>query len=442
MIIGIILVCISLIAIFAIFLYKKIYNDNNVGVYLSPILVQVLRILLSFLMGQFLGMLASVLDIYTGVDLISHDWYFLLGILLGVGFWIEDDIPNKVPVNHVGVLTFLDKRYGIFFREGSYTWYGKKFFFNISKEALYGSKNVGAIGEEQGYVYVGSRNLRIFDKAAKRKDNVTNNPELSNVTKNKSIVTTNLTIVIKTLDPIQWMLSDDAVLRICEKARAAFRIAISHFIDIDCTSIKAPLQALLMGKTVITAFIVTGDQKNFEGGIVRSKSDVPLYSICDYIPESDTERRTAEREAFITKLRSETSELMLNLVTSNNEINVSFIGFGDDDGLISVVADTGAVLGNVIVSDVHLSKAVAAAYEEYASERGQYLAQTTSANTQDEVRKKLTLKPGDDRTAQLLAAAIDGTKGISITHVTDSSKGEEASEFVKGASLIADSNKK
>lgn len=390
------------------------------GIYLGPIQIQIIRLILPLIVGQCSAMLLFILDQSIESGYLTLFEYILLGIVLGLWFWFADAAQAlTVPVNHVAVITFMGARYRIYLTEGNYSWYGKKLFFDVNQDPFGNAKNISTgNGEEQGFVYIGKRTIEIW------KNKKLENTELSNVTKNGSTVFTNLTVEIMTVDPVEYMRSNDPILQISEQARAGLRIALQYFRDTDAALLKSALRALLMGQTVITAFIQRIVRYTLAGSVVQDRGSSPMHRALDSTANVEDHIRS-----FKADLKNNADPEFLEAASTDGVVNVVAISIKEN--LLPIVEATGATLMEVIISDVQLSDPVRKAYEEAASTGAQRDAQITSARTQEEARRILAPKPGEDDLTRLLAALPDGKNNIKIIHTTGSSD-----PLVKAAAIL------
>lgn len=406
---------------------EKYFSDTKmVGFYVGPFTSLYLRAAISLLAGGLVATFMYAIDTFAGTELLNVLWWFGLSILFSVYIgWNEE--KTVVPVNHVAFVTFLGRRWHIFLREGEYYWIGRRFFLDISRTPLANAKNVAkGDGEEQGFVYVGNRTLQIWNN---RQNKVIT---LTLPTRAGSTVTTNLTVKITTRDPMKWALSDDPILQIAEQARAGLRKALTFFRDTDVSGAKSAVVALISGKRVIAAFTAKKAGSFLVGTMVQDKSGLPMYEVINIVQtpgetaEAFAQREAAElqqkKEAFITALVRDGNPDMVS-AAKDKEGNLIVAELNIEEKLNTVVAEVGAYIENVVISDAQLSDTVRVASEAAASEGAQREQQVTSAETQAEVMQRLAAaRQGTqvDDLDRLLAATADGNKGVQVVHVSGS----------------------
>lgn len=391
------------------------------GIHLSPLSTFGLRIIVSLIGGLVIALILSAIDSATGFDLMGTSWWLLFGVILAFYLGTGDPLIT-VPVNHVGVVTFLGERRNIFLYEGEYPWYAKKFFFSVSDTPLPSVKNVFAgNGEEQGFVYLGKRTLEIWN------DRKSANTTISLPARGGSTVSVKMTIEQLTHDPIEWMRSNDPILQIAEQARAGLRKTITFFRDTDASGAKSAIAAILSGDTVLTAFTNKKDGSHLVGTMVQDQSGLPMYEIVDVKPgvenkEINEKLVALAKEKFLLRLETEADQSMLK-VTKNKAGEIQVAELSIAEKLRPIVEGTGSIMTHVIISDVQLSDKVRQASEAAASEGAQREQQLTSAETQAEVMATLAAarsKHGVSELDQVIAATADGNTGVQVVYVAGS----------------------
>jgi hypothetical protein len=406
---------------------KQSLKDGKLeGIYFGPFTSNYARVAISGTAGFLITFILLVADILFKSEFLSVGYWMLLGIAFSILIgWNEEKIT--IPVNHVGFITFLGRRIKVYLKEGDYYWTGNRFLFGLSRAPIANARNVTkGDGEEQGFVYIGTRTLQIWNSRESKKISLTL------PARGGSTVTTNLTIKITTWDPMLWASSDDAILQIAEQARAGLRKTLTFFRDIDVSSAKSAVVAIMSGKCVITAFTNKKFESHLVGTMVQDMSGLPLYDVVNIVQlpgESNTafeQRKFEETELkkadFLRKVMTYGNPDMLKASRDSKE-QVVLAVLEVEEKLNNVVAGVGAFIENVVISDAQLSETVRIASEKASSESQQRDQQVTSAKTQAEVMSILAKAKqidGVDELDRLIAAKADGNEGINITHVTGS----------------------
>ncbi len=394
---------------------------NQKGIYLNPITVFVLRVVFSLIGGIFIALIFSAIDSATDFELMGIGWWLLFGLGLAALLSSKDTLVT-VPVNHVAVITFFGARRHIFLREGDYPWYAKKFLFNISTTPLPGVKNIfKGNGEEQGFVYIGKRTLEIWN------DRKSAETTISLPARSGSSVAVKMTIEQQTIDPIEWMRSNDPILKIAEQARAGLRKTLTFFRDTDASGAKSAIAAILSGETVLVAFTNKKDGSHLIGSMVQDHSGLPMSQIVDVTAGDENENANKQLIAtakadFMRRLTDQANPAMLESAKSKNgEIQIAELSITEK--LRPIVEGTGSNMTLVTISDVQLSEKVRSASESAASEGAQRDQQITSALTQVEVMETLAKgrkTHGVSELDQVIAATADGNTGVQVVYVAGS----------------------
>jgi hypothetical protein len=400
---------------------KMTSREGRAGHYLTPIMMYIIRYTVSLIAGVLLALVFSVVDNWSDLNLMGIGWWLLFGLVMAGFFSSADEPAISVPVNHVGILTFLGGRMKIYLEEGDYPWYGKKLLFGISTTPLGNAKNVTeGPGEEQGFVYIGKRVISIWnDKDSKR-------ATIDLPSRTASNVGVKLTLEIITTNPIVWASIDDPVLEIAEQARSGLRKTIGFFRDTDVKGAKAAITTILAGDSVITAFINKKVGSLLPWTMVQDHSGMPMYGTLSFESGLDSvvrnQRIEAAKTAFRQKLKVDGLREMIGAVGVDQSGEIQVAELSISEKLQSIVAGTGSIMADVIMSDTQVSDTVRKAAEAAASEGAQRDQQITSAETQVEVMNKLARARQDnggiDELDRILAAAADGTSNIHVNHVT------------------------
>jgi len=405
---------------------KYLSDEDRVGRYFTTITTQFSRVIISVIAGLLVYPLA-LFDLVSGVNLLPFWLWTLVGIMLAIYIGWNEEAFN-IPANHVGIMTFLDRRYAIYLKEGGYTWIGRRFFIDVTNQPLPGAKNVQAgDGELQGRVFIGQRILQIWN------DRTTKNINISLPARAGSSVIVNLTITVRTVDPMLWASADDPILKISEQARAGLRKAVQFFRDTDIAGAKSAVAALIEGDRVVTAFTMKKSGSQLFGTMVQEKSGVPMYRVIKMIKKGeDITAYMANIQVVKEEFRQEVARLgnpeLLKAASDSEGLVVAVLNI--EESVDEVMEKVGVTLDKIVISDAQLSQVVREASERAAAEGAQREAQLTSAETQSEVIRKLSearegLKTDDlDR---LIAATQDGNEGIQIIHVTGNN-----TDLVKG----------
>lgn len=368
----------------------------------------------------------------SGLLLIEEwSWYMVIGLLFAAwAFQGEKDEGEQVPKFHAAAVNFnLQNPWRIYRTAGRYPWIGKRLLLDRSRVVKEPVTNA------DGYVYLGEIAIRIWNQS-----DAENSVVLSNVAKNTADLFSTLTIVIEQLDFIPWLKSSDPLLDVAERARSAYRTAVSFFLDRDNAAVKDVLANLMSRDTIITAFIKKQVGPHPAGSVVRDHADTPMLEVIHYRSgerEADLIARIATtREEFLTRLRDQADQDMVAAVSKAADGSPKLSELKISKSLNEVLEAVGSVLKRASVADVAMSQTVRDAANQAAAEADERAAQLASAETIKLARQKLILTKAQRenpsyRDATLIAAAQDNP-GVKVIHVT----GDGSNPFTQAAAVL------
>lgn len=291
------------------------------------------------------------------------DSLIFLGIFVCMTIYFAQAEDEKVvtPAGKVAILTFWGYRYRIFLNEGVYPWTGKSLGIHRSMEV----RSEGVTPE--GFVNVKDFPMSIWNLASDKKLRLE-----CLASDNASEVFTTLTLLVRILDPIKWVNSEDPALDLADKAREALRGIIAFFTAIDNTKMKLVYWEMMRGKTIITIFTPKDTNDYIKGSVIRSAGGAPMYEVVN-------DDLDVAKAAFETKVFADADQEMLQgcLVNGKLKIETRSVAtiFTDVMDRLGVTVDS-ATIGNIDVSPI-----VTEAANKAASETAQRSAQIASAKT-------------------------------------------------------------
>lgn len=437
----------------------KMFKKKRKGWYFGPIGFNlVFRPIASIIGGSFISTLfwlsleATKRFGMIAVNPLDLTLWSLLTLALVI--WIimpDNDTPEKVPEAHAAMVTFLGARWRLYRTEGEYSWTGKSLFLGRSMKISEPGTN------DKGFIYLGEIPIRIWNAAdANGQDKV----NIVSVARDTSAVTTTLTIVLELDDPKLWLDSQDALGDVAERARSAFRTAISFFVGTDVTGVKSVLGLLMAEKTIVTAFLQRTIGTNIVHSLLEDRSGVHQYlivgqdkngkEIIDEMIDEDNGRFLADtinnaKQRFLADIKSREAEFDKEMWDAALDANQNGIVAADrsvSEALTEVAKAVGADFLRASVGNISLSAEVTKEANKAASEVFQRDAQMASAKTVKEARK--ILSPSKEelennpyfQDAAMVAAAQDNPN-ISVVHVTGS-----GDRLTRAAAVHANQSKK
>lgn len=392
---------------------------------IGPIAMQLVRVIASLIAGILAAFFFYALDALFDANFLSVWMTLLLGILLAIWFALDDDEPVRVPVAYGALLTFLGMRTPFWISEGYYPWIGRRLFFDYFKYS--GNEMANLPNYVPGFVFTGELVLPIWNSAVDE-DNTT----LSNVARDGSTITTNLTVVLQIVNLAEWIDSSQPIFDIAERARAAFRTAVAFFTGVDCYSAKTLLGKLMTGHSVITAFVRDEKGSRPKLSMIQDASGAPLYSLVER--DACNGMSEQERSMFLQEVRKQFWQEVMDRVEESMRRSAGFVDEEAEDlkciqmrsvdhHLLNVIHDVGARFIRASVGDVTLSEEVAkqanrAAGEVFQRDAQMISARTTKAATKELLPDEEMLSNPGYKDAVLISAAQDNP-GIKIVHVPD-----------------------
>jgi len=348
------------------------------------------------------------LDTLMQYDLINSLVFWAIFVLVVIYFAQTEENETIVPAGKVAVVMFWGFRYRIFLSEGKYSWTGKSLGIHLSTE----ERTEGVTPE--GFVNAKDFPMSIWNLASER-DKLRLECLASD---NASEVFTTLTLLVRIIDPIKWINSEDPALDLADKAREALRGIIAFFTAIDNTKMKLVYWEMMRGKTIITVFTPKDTNEYIKGTVIRSAGGAPMYEVVDDLSDDvyekideemrmieqglssrteeerekemkrvyktllkrETDKQTErQKESFSKKLQDDANQEMLEgcLVQGKLKVETRSVAtiFTDVMDRLGVTVDS-ATIGNIDVSEVVTDSA-----NKAASEPAQRSAQIASAKT-------------------------------------------------------------
>jgi hypothetical protein len=369
---------------------------------------------------------------------LTLNWLMIIGFM-GLSLYIN--LPNNmkarlvVPNEHVAVLTIFGQRLAWFLSEGKYPDITNGIILGRSEDVVTDFTTTESSASGPGFVNMGRLSFQLWNDMEEQ------SPVLINVARNGASVHTTVLIVLRVVNPNLVISADKPSKEVFERARTAIRSGNAFFTDKDNAFVKTIMVKLMMGKTVITAFVKTKDTTKYENGsvirdhggtaIIAEIADTELANLSEEALRIKIEE---EKERFRIKLEEEADPDMLEEVPRvEGKLLISTRSV--DQSLDEVLEPNGIVLESASVSNVQFSKSVMEAANRAASEVFQARIMHDSAVAQ--ARAEAALKDERDRNGyfpeeidKILIAAQDNDK-IKIVHVSGT-----GSELTKAAGIL------
>lgn len=370
---------------------------------------------------------------------IALNWLIILGLfMLSVYVNVPSSIQAQlnVPNQHVAVLTIFGQRIAWFLTEGKYPDITSGTILGRSSDVVQDFTTDNSSPNGPGFVNMGRLSFQLWN------DMKDKSPVLTNIARNGAQVLTTVLIVLRVRNPNLVLSADEPSKEIFERARTAIRSGNSFFTDKDNAFVKTILVKLMMGKTIITAFVNTKDTTNYENGsVIRDyggKAIIMEIEDEELAGLTETERKAkieSAKEEFRNLLQDEADAEMLKHVPHPEGKKLVVYDKSVDQSIDEVLHPNGIELESASVSNVQFSEPVSNAANQAASEvyqakimRDSATAQAKAESALREERLKSGHEPGE--LDKVLVAAQDNDK-IRIVHVSGT-----GSELAKAASLI------
>ena len=373
---------------------------------------------------------------------LTLNWLVISG-LFGLSIYVN--LPNTltaslvVPNQHVAVLTIFGQRMAWFLNEGKYPDITTGAILGRSQETVNDFTTDESSPNGPGFVNMGRLSFQLWN------DMKGKSPLLTNVARNGAQVITTVLIVLRVRNPNLVLSADEPSKEVFERARTAIRSGNSFFTDKDNAFVKTILVKLMMGKTIITAFVNSNSTTNYENGsvirdyggkaIIMEIEDEELEGL------TKTERETkieTYKDEFRVILENEADADMLELVPHPEGKKLVVYDKSVDQSIEEVLHPNGIELESASVSNVQFSPEVSAAANRAASEvyqaksmRDSAIAQVKAEGALNEGRERNKYYPDD--IDKVIVAAQDNDR-VKIVHVSGS-----GGDLAKAASLISNS---
>lgn len=423
-------------------------EKERVGWYISVlkfrfIILPAISLAAGVLLALLIGVSISLISWLVGSDFTGNVWMYLGIVVLGFALTFKSSGKTfTVPNEHVAVLTLFGQRLDWYLEEGEYNEFGEASIFGRSTEVKNGFTTDASHPNGPGFVNMGIIPFQIWNN---RKDKL---QRLENISQNNATVFATLLLEVKVFYPRLVLSAGDPLLSLAERARTAFRTAISFFIDRDNASVKSLLVKLMIGKTIVTSFVNHKDGAHFnQGAMIRSRDGTALQlevasnnSIGDLSKkeaEADYQKRVkkAKKDFRKEKLPHADETMLAALPTKEGEIVVKDKSV--EDSLEEVLNSVGTYLHNASISNVEYSAQVKQEADHASSENFKHKSMQDSARAQadaeellDERRKSSGVEV--DEFDKVIIAAQDNPGSVKIIHTSGN-----AGEISKAASIIA-----
>jgi hypothetical protein len=397
-------------------------KNNREGLYLAPFQIQVLRVAVSLGIGQLLAVGLAIIDKLVNSNSLEDFYFVWLSYALAIPFLINDKQEIKVPVNHCAVITFLGRRLNwLFLIEGFYPWIGEKLFFGVSQSPIISkdtdkSNTYTTTGEKDGFPNLNKRTLGIWH------DILSKDPTLRFLSRTSTEVTTRLTIGIRTYNPIKWMLFNDPIAEICNRARASIRELGKNFIDVDVNPCESIIKELLWGKKVYFVFTLRDYKLYREGSVVRDNGGIPIHVIVGQNDqgkpiEDETEEQAKVR--LMDKMKYANADLLAAAKFEDGEINAYALALKETIG--DIAESTGSELYMIALSGTDVSDEVKKATQQLSAEANQKAAEEATANS---IRTITGILGGeiDPNLGVAIAANIAGVTNVKANAIASGNK--------------------
>ncbi|MBP9836882.1 MAG: hypothetical protein KBC78_03550 [Candidatus Pacebacteria bacterium] len=436
----------TLILVLALGIKDSIKNKRG-GLYLAPFQIQFLRVAVSLGAGQLVAFVLAMIDRLSNETPLPDEWFVIGSFIFAIPLLLNDGTPIKVPVNHCGVMTFFGRRLNwLFLVEGDYSWYGKKIFFNISQSPIIQpstdiKNSFTTKGEKEGFPNLNRRTLSIWQ------DTVGKDPVLKLLSKTSTEVTTRLTIGIRTTDPMKWMLYNDPIAEICNRARASIRELVKNFIDVDVNPSESLIKSLLDGKKVFFAITLRPYELYREGSVVRDNGGVPISVVVgeddkgkDIIDETDEDAEVR----LLAKLKKANDELLeaatyknkdgviIKDSNDNPKINTYLLALKETIG--DIAHSTGSELYMIAMSGTDVSAKVKEATQQLSAEANE---RESEKRTAESVKNIKDILGGNGDVALAIAANIAKVANVRAHAVSSGSK-DMGSKVIAAATIIGE----
>jgi hypothetical protein len=266
------------------------------GRYIGPLSMLFIRWLMSFL-AAFIIVGTFYLPIVTLSYSVSfaNSWQIAtILILIITALFGLPDAKLIVPINTVAPQTFFKSLKRLYLLEGEYNWWAAKFFFGRSMithrdfTTRLKDSEPGKPPMEDGFFKITRIPFVLWESVASRTSMI------SATAKSGSKLQAEFLITLESTDPYLVLRNDNPGLEIAERARSAFRTAISYFTSMDVALMKDVISLLIEGKVIVVAFLhkQVGDQP--PNSVVRDAGGEPLYRIVE-VKDSETLKQATDR---------------------------------------------------------------------------------------------------------------------------------------------------
>lgn len=376
------------------------------------------------------GLLWSA-DLALGSEMVN--WFVASGMFTAFAFWFWQAEPGdgeEVPFNHAALVTWLGMPLPIYRVNGPYPWTGKRLGFDRTREVKQAKdKPIG--GNADGFIFLGQIPIQIWNEADE--EGVI---QMKNIAKNFADITGTLTIVPHISNLRKWISSDDPILDLADRARAAYRTVKTFFTDRDIAEAKTVVGKLMSGKHLLTCFLLKGVEGYERGQMVRDESDLAMFEI---VRDDETVADATTR--FLRRIEEELAPSMRarGVIARNADGTPRIRELYISETLDEVAEAVGtridrATIGNIVLSDPVRVAANSASSEVDQARAMLASARATKASRRELILTKKQLENPSYEMATMLPFAQDNPNAVQVVYTPGGNA--LVSAAVAGASQI------
>jgi hypothetical protein len=360
---------------------------------------------------------------YSGLEWLVTESYFqynpmsgvaffaLVGLLFVMAMFPEFDDNGKIKVFTVpgpkfgAMLTWGGIPLPAFLTTGKYPIIGRLGFDWLPGDTT------KIIVDANGYVNLGDITFNIWNSAdAESKHDQT---IIVLPAKNKALVSASLTFIHEPVKPRLWLNAQNSGLEVGQRARQEYQEILRCINDTDATALQDMMSAWMVGKSLITCFIIKETDQHKDGSIIVDNQGLPMITYVGQYKAWETEDEAIQR--FAEKLPAKANSKLWKLLDKSKGLPITVLT--SSSSMTTVIEKRGYRLQNVIYGDVEFSKPVTDAANQASAEISERESQIASAITNRMVRAKQKPTSTELKNPELyqlnlaLAAAADSKNG-------------------------------